>query len=865
MPTVVYTIKIDDKAILAELYKINAQLVKMESSGTKSFGKISGGSAMSAAKLLVVAEVLKDITVKLVEMGQQALEAFAQIVQGGVEANMSLEATKISLTSIFEGNEGAADAFMDTMQSLAMKLRVPYEELAYIGKGILPDIGSIENTEKVLENFIVLGRDAGQNFTSIRIALEEAMSGNLISLQRRLNIPAKVIDQIRAVADETSMAKALVQVLGDRIEKTGLQVEKFAGSGLMAFGEVQARAKNLQLQFSEPIFEQLKESALELIDVFKENEDDIVMALQSIGDLTADIIEFIANGGMDFLSEVDGEGVKEVVNNLKDMLDLVSLIASQFSGFEIPLSVADAIEGLNIQLLYLAKGIAIVKALNAAAKAEAEVFTSAEAKVDRNPLENLLTTVGKKTNSPGLINLGSKFAASKETRDAADIAWQKAYTEAQADWGKELDSLNSKLEENTRQLNESTAAEVKASEEQKKVGEATLKRAGALNEITEIEQKMAELQEEIQKKLLDAQIDYQRDMEDAQTDLARDLEKATRDAENDRLDAKEKSLKKLRDLEFDYQQDILKEERDYKYELEDIDLEASQKRQDIETEYQRKIQEIQSSFQASAEEAERTQDAIGYLKAMRERDRQLEEAKTSREEDFTDAERSREEDLRKAARNHEDKLSDLKTSLERERNEQQIAYQYELEQIARKEADKRSQLQADYQLELEDLRLKNERRLQDIQRELGAEIKAYQDYAAQLITLSKQIAEYTEIINKGKTSDFFNKLKNWLPGSGSGSIPSTGAPFRANGGPVTGGSTYVVGEKGPELFTPTVDGKIIPNSAIISPNYGYQVGATGSNLQVSNTFNLSENMMSDPIFVAKLRRLVNTEITKVLV
>ncbi len=36
---------------------------------------------------------------------------------------------------------------------------------------------------------------------------------------------------------------------------------------------------------------------------------------------------------------------------------------------------------------------------------------------------------------------------------------------------------------------------------------------------------------------------------------------------------------------------------------------------------------------------------------------------------------------------------------------------------------------------------------------------------------------------------------------------------RAAGGPVTGGTTYLVGEKGPELFTPGSSGTIIPNGA----------------------------------------------------
>lgn len=37
---------------------------------------------------------------------------------------------------------------------------------------------------------------------------------------------------------------------------------------------------------------------------------------------------------------------------------------------------------------------------------------------------------------------------------------------------------------------------------------------------------------------------------------------------------------------------------------------------------------------------------------------------------------------------------------------------------------------------------------------------------------------------------------------------------RANGGPVTGGSSYLVGERGPEIFTPATTGRITPNSAM---------------------------------------------------
>ena len=41
-----------------------------------------------------------------------------------------------------------------------------------------------------------------------------------------------------------------------------------------------------------------------------------------------------------------------------------------------------------------------------------------------------------------------------------------------------------------------------------------------------------------------------------------------------------------------------------------------------------------------------------------------------------------------------------------------------------------------------------------------------------------------------------------------------GAPGRATGGPVSPGRSFVVGERGPELFVPTSSGRIEPNSSL---------------------------------------------------
>lgn len=60
----------------------------------------------------------------------------------------------------------------------------------------------------------------------------------------------------------------------------------------------------------------------------------------------------------------------------------------------------------------------------------------------------------------------------------------------------------------------------------------------------------------------------------------------------------------------------------------------------------------------------------------------------------------------------------------------------------------------------------------------------------------------------------------------------TMADFRANGGPVRGGRSYVVGERGPEMFTPGVSGMITPNHALGgSTNIVVNVDASGSSVE----------------------------------
>lgn len=73
---------------------------------------------------------------------------------------------------------------------------------------------------------------------------------------------------------------------------------------------------------------------------------------------------------------------------------------------------------------------------------------------------------------------------------------------------------------------------------------------------------------------------------------------------------------------------------------------------------------------------------------------------------------------------------------------------------------------------------------------------------------------------KDAITDIFDIDMPSIPGGGMVDTISSYNPFRAEGGPVTGGRPYIVGEKGPELFVPGTSGGIVPNNQLSSSSSG---------------------------------------------
>ena len=165
----------------------------------------------------------------------------------------------------------------------------------------------------------------------------------------------------------------------------------------------------------------------------------------------------------------------------------------------------------------------------------------------------------------------------------------------------------------------------------------------------------------------------------------------------------------------------------------------------------------------------------------------------------------------------------------------EILYQNELKLQSIKD-------QADEQKRLNDAQKKAAEDLNTLYEGIGASIKDGVVGAIKgAIDGTKSLAEVaTNLLNNiaNQLLQFAVNMALFGVGSGFGSGGGLlGGLFKfgggqAKGGPVSAGTSYIVGEKGPELFTPSKSGTIIPNNAMGGiGNITVNVDAGGSNVQ----------------------------------
>jgi hypothetical protein len=834
------------------------ELGRFIATGIKARKELGALDALKFAGANVAISTLTDL---FRELAAAATQAFIDITKEAIALNSEAELTKLALTQIFEGNEKAADAFVKTVGDLAIKLGTSRQELTGLAKGILPDVGDVTGTIALLENVIVLGRDAGQGIDSIRIATEEALSGNLSSLQRRLNIPKTVIDNIKEYQKEMSLADAINKALGERIQQTGISADITAESFAVLQGAILGNLEGFQRLLGEAPFEELKEQALGFLQVLKDQNEGIEDAALAVGELAADVIEFVGSGLTDFIASIDFEAVDELAVSLQEAVAATRLLFKIFATFlpateDTLQSVTGDIDKITVSLVRAAV------TANQLRDGLVAAFLALKATVQLQQLD-----------FAGALETGKELFSAETfgTEALADRA--NEMTEAFKQFNQQLEDINDTQKERKKATEDTTEADLAA-------GDAIRKRIKAEEDAAKAALDAAEAQEEINKKLADAEedrakrlTDLLRKEADRRIDDARKAAQEREDIARDNAEAIEDIFRDNEDALEDASTDLSREEADIARkgarERRDIEIDAANERIEIEKDFRRELERIQNDFLQTAEEAERNNDAQAFLRASRARDDQIAEAAISRDESLEDvsarAQTQREELQRQLAQEVEDarianaqKLEDLRLRLDRELEEQAIKNQRDLEEQAIKEQRLAEQRDIAIARDLEALERSETEKQAKLQESLTKQFELIETAKMKELELTARVeAEKTRIVQEQARQRALALTGSPLDPSG----PRLGGEIEGfqEGGQVQRNRAIIVGERGPEVFVPQSAGTIIPNQAIFSPpaRGGFEsLRGASSITNNSPTFNLAESMFSDPIARRNLTNFV---------
>jgi hypothetical protein len=475
------------------------------------------------------------------------------------------------------------------------------------------------------------------------------------------------------------------------------------------------------------------------------------------------------------------------------------------------------------------------------------------------------------------------LAAGQDAFNASILESQKAFADYQSALDGNKDSqadLREELEETAGAGTDAADAILAQKQAAKEAAEANAEYEEALAKVNE---KFAEAQEELGQKLEDIEIETARKRFDILEEFANKREDLARDNARRLEDIARETEQKIQDAIID----LNRQEQDIalKFVREQADLEREQanKRIDIEVDYRRRLRDIRRQFELDAEEAERNRDAVGFLRALRQRNEEVNQAQIDRQRSINDAklegEKKREElaiqqqrEIEDARLANEHKLEDIRLYNARALEENRTRLDREQEDLSIAEARKLEELELNRQRDIEDANKAYERKIADLEESLKAELALIQEYEQAkrdeyALTAEAAAGEGVPSTTGGDTAGFGDNPGTI--GGGPGSNGSSGAmqstQGRAFGGLVNAGQAVPVGERGPELFVPSSNGRIVPNTAVMMNTQGNGIAGSISNskTQMINLPVTDTGLLQNPIFVAGLRNLILNELGKV--
>ena len=876
MADIIYKSLLDDKQVLAALKRIDQNIDKIASNGTKAFDGIQKSANVSGIQIGAIAGIVSSLTTQFIELGQRMVAALSQGIKESISLASSLETTGAIFVGILQGNEPAAIAALQHIREESRKLGI---DLTETSRAFLPFVASLEELDRVNRISAALAiSQPEQGQLGARIALQEALSGNVQSLVRRFEIPKQLGKELQRALDEGGVVEFL-DVFEDIMKKLGRDVENLTDTFQFSFGRAVESGKQLQAAFGIPILDELKTQFNELNTVIAENFDDYTLIADTFGRVLANVVDIIGTGLNDALAGLDSEQLARIAEKFFDITEDVRLLIETMAGANFPESFIDGIETFANKLdqaLVTATQLNLLSAAGAA-KAEAEYQAWAD-EMERLHGEGTITAEVLKqvAGVPGVVQASNALAEFVGDEEAVALATkslaagQDAYNKVLTDGVAAIQESSERKEENREATDKLADAQRNATGASTDLTNAQLALNKAEADLATLTEDVAEAQAKVDEAKAAAAKDRARKFEDIDIAFERKKLDIIKEFADKRLDASRDSLRKIDDLRRHERQDEIaaaldldRKEADIasKHARETIDLEADQRQKhvDIEKNFRQKLEDIDKQSSFDLEEAERNRDAVSFFRIIRQRGQQVDQARTDRQREVDElgitgtlrkAELKTQQDreLSDAQLANRRKVEDLRASLDLEIEDQNTAYRRQINDININEKRKNDEAKLARDRDRDDAKLAYTRKIADLQESLAAELALIAEFGAKKLALLAEIAAQESAIenqprSRQKTVEGAENVASTRQGSintqrqratyaksRQGGINTQRQVGRQFGGDVWPGGEFVVGEKRPELFVPDVPGRIMPNLNGIGT--GQTVNNTNINLSI---------------------------------
>ena len=901
------------KGIIADHKRLTALTSKLDrdlAGNAKGFGDIGKSAQASGVQIGFVAGAVSAVTTEIIQLGQQAVRVFADIIADSVKLAAGFESKKSLIKNIFEGDEEAANAVIDRLVKRGSEIGLLPDVAVGLGVSFAPDVGSLEQLDKFIEGAVKLKQFAPEKtFEDIRFSLEQLISGDPRAFQDRLNLPLETIKRARELQKEYGKIDGSLKLLDEIFKKFGINLETVTDTSIGKLGQLQAKLQQLQLVGGEQALESIKPFLEELIAFLETNRDELILFAASLGDTVGSVVEFVQSlSGLADLKPGDitqfGDDIFAFVEQLKLGAEIVGgflgIVGELLIAID-PTSAAFNAAGIDVSEFFAEFGKGqgpIIGFLDLLAQSKAG-------------LEGILVVLqaGIESASIGLQSIAAlasgDFGKAQELSTASNdvltnslIAGQQAVRESYAESKKALDEYTQAVkdhatsQENLKnklgQTNDAGDAAAAAFLKQQQAMKDAAKAAEELAEAqAKVDEAMAKIETDFQRDLLQADIKFERARTDTLLDGQRKREKAARENRQKIADIEKKNNQAIADLDIDLRRDL----RDISINAGRAQIEQrkdeAEKIIDIETDTRRKIADIIDKSQIDLDEAAEKRDAISFLRILKQRNKEISGAQQDASREIKDTQlggqRKRDELLLQQQQQREDarradvdRFADLQTDLARELEAQGVAFAREREQIAINEAEKLVDLATARERDREDAARNRDEKLADLQLSMAEELSiiqagnaAIEEEARRHAVEMAAAAAAARVQSQANADDDRpssrpgaqnrRRQRAGQPGSRPGFI-NTG---RASGGPVGAGQSFLVGERGPELFTPNISGVIIPNQrAMISSGSGAAGGVNNFNNQRAINAPIT---MADPNSLSAVQRaIVRAEILAIM-